>query len=478
MDMKIRILALALGLLTLSACAGGASPSAGGNLPSEGPTGGGAEPSPSPAVNLDGYVFHIVDFSDNRFFASADQLGTPYGDAKMEAVEFVEDTYNCTIEVTNIGPGELFNLIQPAVVSGNKFADMVVTTQWAYGYLIGGGLMTDLSAIPTLDLSNPWWIPAVTEATTIGGRVLGTAGIFSHEDKSWVMFFNKRLWADHQLPDPYDLVRRGEWTFGKMREFGDIVKQDLDGSGSIDSPDDRWGLVTPRGDFFERAMYLSMGGRFFGSDPVTGMLTLECATPQAYEIIDIMSEFAQAHGMVYNGSNDHIDQLMPMFMDGKALFLAYMVEGAGNLREMTDDWGLLPTPKRGTGQADYINVVDHNAPMMGITIANKEREQAGVVMDALGAAFRNVNRIKREELEDLILRGEEDAEMMDHVENRGGYDLAVFMQYAFHLFKTPMNMVANVTFTGDSFDFAADIEGAKDMLLYQCNLFLGFEEEE
>jgi ABC-type glycerol-3-phosphate transport system substrate-binding protein len=414
--MKKRLFALLFcAIMLLAACTGG-SPSP--NLPAAPDNGDlpGEDVYIPDVVDLDGFDFHIVDFSDNRFFASASQLGTPYGDAKMDAIEYIEDNYNCTIRVTSISPSALFDLIHPAVVSGDKFADMIVTTQWAYGYLIGGGIMADLSAVSSLDLTNPWWIPAVAEATTIGGRVLGTAGIFDHEDKSWVMFFNKRLWDDHQLPCPYELVRNGEWTFDKMLEFMNEVKRDMDGDGIISSANDRWGLVTPRGDFFERAMYLSMGGRFFGSDPDTGLVTLECATPRAYEVIDIMSRFAQTPGIVYDG-NDAIEQLWPMFMDGRALFLAYMVEGVGNLRDMEADWGMLPTPKRDTNQTDYINVVDHNAPMMGMTISNRDRENAGHIMDAMGYKFQRVNQIKREELEDLILRSEQDAEMMNFVDN-------------------------------------------------------------
>jgi hypothetical protein len=204
-------------------------------------------PGPKPE-DLGGLVFKIADFHDDRFLATAEQLGTPVGDMKAVVMKSIEDDFNIKFELINVPPAEMVNRLLPAVWAGDMFAHLIVGTQWAFGSLIGAGLLGDLSAIPTLDLNNGMWNKSVHRATGIGGEVLATAGIYEFWGLTWVTYFNKGLWNELNLPDPYELVRRGEWTWDKLLEFSNIAKSDLNGDGVIDSPNDRWGFVAPGDD--------------------------------------------------------------------------------------------------------------------------------------------------------------------------------------------------------------------------------------
>lgn len=70
----------------------------------------------------------------------------------MDIIEDVENTFNFVIEAGDVSLDVIFETMQPAVMSGDNYADLVGTTMWAFGKLPGGGLTADLTKIETLDL--------------------------------------------------------------------------------------------------------------------------------------------------------------------------------------------------------------------------------------------------------------------------------------------------------------------------------------
>lgn len=464
------VLLLALVTLVFAAC-----PGRGNEARARRAAGMDVWPGPAP-VDLGGMVFRIADFHGDRFFPSEAEIGTAIGDAKLAVMESIEADFNVRFEIITVPPGELIFRLHPAIWAGDLFAHMVITTQWAFGSIIGAGLMGDLSAIPTLDLDSGLWTQSVHRAATINDRVLATAGIFEHWENTWVIYFQKALWNELNLPDPYELVRSGEWTWDRLLEFAIIAQQDLTGDGVVDSPMDRWGIVSNRDDFL-RAWFASKGGLYFDVDPVTGRLFSPAATPDGIAKANWMRNFTQIPGVYYNVHGMSSALLNEMFVNRRALFTAYALSVPMELREMSDDFGILPMPKRNAQQATYLNSVNHNAPLIGITITNNQLEETGIIMEALAARFERVRQLQRVELENILLRSQEDVEMLDYIIPYTVFDIGHILFFASEAgfgFTVPHARLTDYVLMHSIGDFASEMEAHRESMEITVNeVFFG-----
>ena len=433
-------------------------------------------PGPEPR-DLGGMVFKIADFHDDRFFPGSGEIGTTVGDLKATVMKSIEDDFNVTFEMMNVPPGEMIYRLHPAVWAGDVFAHMIITTQWAYGHLIGAGLLGDLSKVPTLDLSDGLWMTPVSRAATIGGEVLATGGIFEHWSNTWVIYFQKSLWNELNLPNPYELVRNGEWTWDKLLEFCIVAQQDLTGDGVVSGPNDRWGLVSP-GDDLLRAWYTSMGGLYFDVNPATGMLYSPAATPEGIAIADWMRAFTEIPGAWYRDHGQTDELRNEMFANRRALFSAGGLWVPGEFRQMHDDFGILPMPKRSPQQKSYLNNVNHNAPLIGISKTNTQLEETGVIMEAMAARFAPIRDLQRKELTDIMLRSEEDEEMLNYIIPNTVFDIAHIMFNASEGgtgFNVPHARLTDYVTMHAEGDFASAMEANREAMEIQANeLFMGY----
>ena len=432
-------------------------------------------PGPEPR-DLGGMVFRIADFHSDRFLPSEGQVGTPIGDMKATVMESIENDFNIKFEVINVPPGEMIYRLHPAVWAGDLFAHMIITTQWAYGPLIGAGLLGDLASIPTLNLDSDLWVQAVHKATRIGNEVLATAGIYEFWGNTWVTYFQKALWDELNLPNPYELVRRGEWTWEKLQEYSIKAQQDLTGDGVVDGPNDRWGMVSP-GDDLLRAWYTSLGGLYFDINQTTGRLFSPAATPDGIAIADWMRAFTEIPGVWYRASGQTDELRNEMFVNRRALFSLGGLGVPGEFREMHDDFGIMPMPKRSAQQKSYLNNVNHNAPLIGITKTNNQLEETGIIMEALAARFAQVRELQREELNDILLRSDADVEMLQYIIPCTVFDIGHIMFQASEGgvgFNVPHARITEYVTFHTIGDFASAMEANRDAMELAANeLFFG-----
>ena len=426
-------------------------------------------PGPEPR-DLGGMVFKIVDWSPVRFFPANAEIGTPIGDAKLAAMESIMEDFNITFEIIQISSPDTFDRVYPAVLAGDMFAHMIITTQSRFGLFIGAGILADLSTIPTLNLNSGLWAQPVHEITGVGGQVLATAGIFDHWDFIWGLFFQKTLWAELGLPDPYEMVRRGEWTWDRFLEFAVIAAEDLDGDGVINNPNDRWGLVVNADDFL-RSWWVSMGSKYWDFNPA-GRLYTPVATPDGIAIARWMRNFTEMPGVYYRATGQFTNTRNEMFMGRRALFFVETSRVLADIRAMEDDWGMLPWPKRNEQQPMYLNTVNHNAPLIGVTIANDQLEETGIIMEAMAARFELVRELQWAELEDRVLRSDEDIEMMrEFINPNRAYDIGHIMWWGRHGFDIPHTRIAEYVIFHTLNDFASAMEASRHAIELTTNEF-------
>jgi len=454
-----RLLALGGAALMLSVCAACNKPT------SSKASGSTVSGLPSiPQKDLGGYEFKIMDFNSGRWDRNASNP-TPFTKAMGNMLDNTEKFLNCKITAMNsANPGEIINAAQPAILSGDKYADLIVTTQWAYGFFMGAGIVQDLNNLKC-NWNAPWWNQNIRQMSTVQGKTYAANGSFIFDAaQSWMLYYNGTLWNQLNLPDPYELVNSGKWTIDLFAKYAKLATQDLNGDGKMDTTNDQWGVVAPDGDFC-RAFYLSGGNHYFKE--VDGKFQLAVGDPDSITYVNKMRQMNVIDKSVSPKGTDGADGqhwYVQQFIDGKALFMAYM-PGTGGLTDMQDDWGAMPLPKASESQANYMTGVDWNASVCGVTITNQDIDKDALILDALGYFGNDLQGIYWPDYTQTYWRHEQqDADIVkNYIAGKGVYDIGIIMSNVQSSFSSAQGLVFNSMYGGVS-DLASAVKAQQDKI--------------
>ena len=457
MKVWLRTLALLtamLALVSLTACKNGGGTDTGTTdeyKPLEGET----------PENMGGYEFTVVDFTNGRW--NKELSGTPGTDAWIQVMDEVEHLYNCTISATYLGAGEMFDTIQPEIAAAGKYADLIITTQWQFGNFLGANLMMDLNQLE-VNWDNPWWNQIIRNMCSYNNKTYVAGGSFIFDTaQTWLLYYNEAIWKECGFEDPYKMIDEGRWTQDKFAEFCRTAARDLDMSGALDSPEDRWGLICPQQDLC-RAWYMGLGGHYFLTNEKTGHVQLACNDQHTFDIIQKMHSMkVDDNTITDNGYANDVASMIADFTQGKSLFFAYM-PGVGGLQNMEDDWGVMPMPKFDENQKDYLSGVDHNSAVFGVSVTNKDVHQVSVLLEALGRHAMILENIYWPDYKETYWRHEEsDTRVVrDYVVGHGQHDLALIMQNCHTVFMTPMGRVQGAAY--GNVDFPSWVDAVSDQV--------------
>ena len=416
-------------------------------------------------VDLGGYEFTVIDFWTIHW--ARDKAGTPYADAWIQVLDEVEGLYNCKITPTYLSAGDIFNHVQPEVAAGGKAYDLICTTQWGIGYFIGGGYLMDLNTLD-VDWDAPYWNQNIRKGTTVKGKTFAGGGPFIFDSQStWMMYYNGTIWNELGLPDAYKLVEEGKWTIVRFTEYATMAKQDRDGDGVISTPEDRWGFITAEGDFI-RAMVLGMGGNYFKTDD-KGRVKLACDNEHVFNIVEKLQNMMATSGSYYYNPQMDETARVERFVNGHSLFYAYM-PGKGELKDMEDDWGVMPLPKFDEAQEAYMTGIDQNAFVFGVTSTNQNTRELSILLKALGLHAQILEEIYWPDYKETYWRHEEQdtAVMRDHVVGHGLYDIALMMRNCVPAFWAPVQRLDKAVMTRGG-DFASSIAAVGEVVQVQID---------
>ena len=309
-----------------------------------------------------------------------------------------------------------------------------------------------------LTLDAPWWDQNILKDTSIGGAAYFISGdiFIKHYDGIDMLFFNKTMLANLGLESPYNLVSDNKWTIDKMNELAKGIYQDLDNNGKVNRYD-RYGFVT-QGDYLP-SMVIGCGENFVRKD-ANDMPVFTGNSEKIAAIFEKMLELYTTddtycmHRNAYNTESGS-GQLVQfwVFPDGRGLFYwgfpRYMDLG---LRDMEDDFGILPMPKWDSGQDRYYSMVNnwHSYTfMLPVTVGDVERNS--VVLDAMAYYGRQLIRPAYYDvcLQRKYTRDEESSAMLDIIFSSTCYDLGEVYEIGGYvsalcdtMYKNSINMIS------------------------------------
>ena len=346
-----------------------------------------------------------------------EETGDIIEDALYARNRRIEERFNINIVpvITEASDGTTHvNEVRQSIMASDDAFDLSATYVYTSGSLVTDGCFLNWLNMPYNDLSQPWWIDGVNEKFRVGDAIYTATGdmCVSTLKLTYGVFYNRTKGADYDLNETiYDTIREGKWTIDKFIEITRDVYVDINGDGTRDG-----------GDFYgftaEKATNLDVYTFAFDIPIVeadeSGIPQLVFNTTKTIEAVEKINK------LYWDGSGSYIpdDYMEPvtMFRSGNALFTTtYLSQAFSTLRDMTDEYSILPYPKWDEAQEKYMTGAMDNYSVLGIPVTVSDLEMASLITEALNIeSYKTLFPTYYEQaLQDKYARDAESIEMID-----------------------------------------------------------------
>jgi len=198
-------------------------------------------------------------------------------------------------------------------------------------------------------------------------------------------FYNRNLYEDNfgDPDDLYDMVLDGKWTVDAMRKLMEDVYHDVNGDGT-ENYGDILGMGSTTSSPTEHFAFC-MGYQVTERDK-EGFPALLTDQSRNVEVFESLYElFWETEGVYIAGDVNEINSKIPeQFVNGNMLFFpARLSYATTSLRDMKDDYGIIPYPKYDTKQSDYYSSSKDELSVFVVPVDVKDTEKTGIITEAL-----------------------------------------------------------------------------------------------
>ena len=305
--------------------------------------------------------------------------GTPFAQAHFEEIE---KKFNAKIEIVamHYDDGSIISDLQQGLLAGTADGVYYVKVGEAYQYANEGFFypLTEIDVEPCLfdeivgiDVlsfkgNRYFFCPTTANVTQLA------IGSFAQQPDIEGIVWNKTKFEQLGLPNLYELVENGEWTWEKFKEIAIAATRDVDGDGETDL----WGYspyASPWG--FPRATnWLATNGADVTAVDESGRVVFALDSPAALEALNFYQEL-QLLGVVYTGQPGYQaiqNDLVVMAICRPWTF--YIIE------QFEDDLGYVPLPI-GPRMNEFVSpMVSSGLYAMAIPATTKENPAALVAL--------------------------------------------------------------------------------------------------
>lgn len=265
-----------------------------------------------------------------------------------------------------------------SVNAGNDEFDLCTATLSNVMTVVNRKVVYDLHDIGSLNLEKAWWDQNAGKKLSLNGHLYYTFSDFliTGMDNGRAVYFNKTMRQELDLPDLYQMVREGTWTYDKMAEMAEVAQSDLNGDGRINEAD-RVGIANNATTIYE-ALLTGCDAELVkqGDDGIPYFFCLDHEEEFVNVYQSLLSTFTANDRLLITSDAEK------MFTDEKVLFYVSTLSAAVRMRQFEMDLGILPVPKWDEKQENYLNVSPNgHALMIPNSVQNTER--SGVILEAL-----------------------------------------------------------------------------------------------
>ena len=281
--------------------------------------------------------------------------------------------------------------VERAVLAGSEDYDLLAGACYLVLQSTMEGTYRDLTELEYLDLDQSYWTQDYNEVISYNNSQYSATGMIALSTYrfAFVTMFNKNKFDDQNLPYLYETVSNNEWTLDYQSSIAKDFYQDLNGDGKKDE-DDFYGLIT--------SPYIS-------TDPYWASCNLNILKKNAdgaYEyVVDIgrLSDTADKVLQLFYESGTYVyphtamdaeqDDIRIAFAKGHGAMATLRLVAAeqGDIRNMTDQYGIVPMPKFDKAQAEYGTLQHDQFTVYAVpaTVKDDRFQMVGAVMEVMAS---------------------------------------------------------------------------------------------
>lgn len=379
-----------------------------------------------------GYEFRIFVHDGTKYDAD-EETGEIVNDAIYRRNKAVEEAYNINIStVSGFGHDEDRGLAMQSIQAGDDFADVLGL------FLINSsmicaqeGALLDWNQYTDIRLDAPWWDERITDLSVYGKQYVLAGDIATCDDlRQMVVTYNKAIWNEMDYEDPYAMVWDGRWTLDKMYTLAKDVSLDLDGDGKM-TVTDRFGILSET----KAAWYLFLGSGQKSIIYEDGAYLTNLSDEKNFDVMNrVLEIMCDMQNVCVINDGRHNGELTTgevwaeaskIFAEGRTLFHTETFNGTEKLRNMDQDYGILPIPKWTEEQKEYYCMTNDDICALSIPTTSTDPQRTALITEALAYESMFVLQPTFYEvyLSEKLLRDEQSRQMMDLVLSSKFYDM-------------------------------------------------------
>ncbi len=341
----------------------------------------------------------------------------------------VEDRLHIKLEnvqITGAVPDDVVEEIRRVVTIGDDKYDVSASACFLTMKASLDGLYHNVRNFSDIDLAKPYWSQGFNETAEYKGTQYAFTGValLSMYRFAFVTMFNKNLFDAYNQPYPYDTVKNGEWTMDKQAELIPIFYKDLNGNQKNDREDQHGFINSDQ----------------IGADPYWSACEIDIVRKDADGVYQIVLDIAKVADVadkmlrLYYGSDGSLaygrdssdgeqELIRKDFAAGRAAMatMRMMEVEQGDIRNMTDRYGILPIPKFTAEQDSYRSLLHDMFTTFAIPKTLKENREhlVGCTLEALASeSYRSVTPAYYETaVKYKYMSDPESWEMLDYIYN-------------------------------------------------------------
>lgn len=376
----------------------------------------------------------ILGYTGEILYSTEDRA-TAVDTAKAAVIDWVEDTYHCTIGGILDSSADPQQTVMNMLTTGLYNYDILFQNSTRLSGMVTNNLLTDLNSIPTLHLSNSWWDQNSVQDLSIANHLYYVCGDINTYDNlgTWCILFNKDLKEAMNIEeDFYQTVKDGGWTFDHFMEICKDVTHESDGTPGINELD-TWAFGTETYNMYVQV--LAGGIKIVEKDDNDlPFFTVEKRTEETYNALTKIVDFYKsadvmvANDGTYNSKYTNVWEgtVHKAFIEGRELFYECGLINVASFRRMDNEFGILPVPMTFDGQDRFYHTVSSdNSSYLALPFGVPNEEDLGVVIEAISMKSKE---LVTPEFYDIQLkyrdaRDDESAEMLDLIFATRSFDL-------------------------------------------------------
>ena len=370
------------------------------------------------------------DQLDLEIFA-ADESGDVVETAVYRRNQKLEERLNVKIKETpvsaTIHDGDtVANVVRKSVQSGSDDYDLCVNHMSGSVILVLEGMCRELNKLPYLDFDKPWWVTDFINNVTVYGKCYMMAGDIglSMIESEYLMYYNKNLYGNYFSDNLYDLIESGGWTLDKLSAMCETAYSDLNGDSTADK-EDQYGYGSTALRFVD-GLLCSCDVRITEKDENGEPYFVLEQNPRSFEFVEKVHSlfYDNNRSLMFADSEKGDREISDVFSAGRLMFIPNTMMGAAYLRDMNDDFGVIPMVKLNEEQAEYAAGV-HNgfSAWLMLTTTPHAEENAAFCEAMCSESYNTVTQAYYEvALKEKYSRDEETQKMLDFIRSSLKFD--------------------------------------------------------